>query len=51
MLTTVRDLLRYNREFAIGLGLIAFVLTIACLSFFSPYDPRDVYLGEPIWRR
>jgi peptide/nickel transport system permease protein len=47
MLTTVRDLLRYNRGFAIGLGLIVFILVIAGASFFSPYDPRDVYLTPP----
>lgn len=47
MLTTLRDLFRYNREFAIGLGLIIFVLIIAAMSFFSPYDPRDIYLAPP----
>lgn len=47
MLTTVKDLLRYNRSFAIGLILICFILVIAACSFFSPYDPRDVYLVAP----
>ncbi|NJO37500.1 MAG: ABC transporter permease [Rhizobiales bacterium] len=47
MLTTLKDLLRYNREFAIGLVLMIFVLIIASMSFFSPYDPRDIYLAPP----
>jgi peptide/nickel transport system permease protein len=47
MLKTLRDLLRYNRSFAVGLGLICFVLIIAACSFFSPYDPRDVYVVPP----
>ena len=44
MLTVLRDLLRYNREFAAGAALMAFVLIISCLSFFSPYSPQDIYL-------
>jgi peptide/nickel transport system permease protein len=44
MLTVLRDLLRYNREFAAGAVLMAFVLIISCLSFFSPYSPQDIYL-------
>jgi len=47
MLNTLKDLLRYNRSFAVGLGLIGFILVIAACSFFSPYDPRDVYLAPP----
>jgi peptide/nickel transport system permease protein len=47
MLKILRDLLRYNREFAIGLGLLVFILVIAAMSFFSPYDPRDVYMVPP----
>jgi peptide/nickel transport system permease protein len=47
MLTVIRDLLRYNREFAIGLGLLCFIVVIASFSFFSPYDPRDIYLAPP----
>jgi peptide/nickel transport system permease protein len=47
MLAILRDLLRYNREFAIGLGLMGVILTTAGLSFVSPYDPRDVYLVAP----
>jgi peptide/nickel transport system permease protein len=47
MLTILRDLLRYNREFAAGAALMAFVLTVSCLSFFSPYAPEDIYLAPP----
>jgi peptide/nickel transport system permease protein len=47
MLKILRDLLRYNRSFAVGLSLLALVLAIAACSFFSPYDPRDVYLAPP----
>lgn len=47
MLRTLRDLFRYNREFTVGLVLIGFILAIAACSFFSPYDPRDVYLAPP----
>jgi peptide/nickel transport system permease protein len=47
MLTILRDLLRYNREFAAGTALMAFVLIISCLSFFSPYSPQDIYLVPP----
>jgi peptide/nickel transport system permease protein len=47
MLTTLRDLLRYNREFAIGLALMLFVLAIAGLSLLSPYPPQDIYLAPP----
>jgi len=44
MLTILRDLLRYNREFAAGAVLMTFVLIVSCLSFFSPYSPQDIYL-------
>jgi peptide/nickel transport system permease protein len=47
MLTILRDLLRYNREFAAGTVLMAFVLIISCMSFFSPYTPQDIYLVAP----
>lgn len=47
MLTILRDLLRYNREFAAGTALMALVLVISCLSFFSPYSPQDIYLVPP----
>ena len=47
MLTVLRDLLRYNREFAAGAVLMAFVLIVSCLSFFSPYSPLDIYMVPP----
>lgn len=47
MSRVLRDLLRYNREFAVGVVLLTFVLAIACLSFFSPYPPNDTYVVPP----
>lgn len=47
MLVILRDLLRYNLEFRIGLVLVAIVLVMAGLSFVSPYPPGDVYLVPP----
>jgi peptide/nickel transport system permease protein len=43
----LRDLLRYNVEFRIGLFLVAIVVGFAVLSFFSPYPPNDVYVVPP----
>jgi peptide/nickel transport system permease protein len=47
MLKIVRDLLRYNREFAIGAMLALLVIGIAGLSFFSPYAPNRIYIVPP----
>jgi peptide/nickel transport system permease protein len=47
MLKVVRDLFRYNREFAAGAVLILFVLGVAAASFFSPYPPADSYVVPP----
>lgn len=47
MLVILRDLLRYNLEFRIGLVLVVIVLVMAGLSFVSPYPPGDVYLVPP----
>jgi peptide/nickel transport system permease protein len=47
MLRTLRDLIKTNREFAVGVGFIAIVLGIAALSFFSPYPPLDTYVVPP----
>lgn len=47
MLAILRDLLRYNAEFRIGLALVAIVFTMAALSFVSPYPPSDVYVVPP----
>ena len=47
MLTILRDLIRYNIEFRIGLALVSVVVTVALMSFFSPYPPADVYVVAP----
>lgn len=44
---TVLDLLRYNREFAAGVMLLAIVAGIAAASLVSPYPPLDVYVVPP----
>jgi peptide/nickel transport system permease protein len=46
-LTVLRDLFRYNSEFAVGVVLLLIVLVIAGCSFFSPYPPLDVYVVPP----
>jgi peptide/nickel transport system permease protein len=43
----LRDLLKYNVEFRIGLFLVTVVLGLTVLSFFSPYPPNDVYVVPP----
>ncbi|MDO9712706.1 ABC transporter permease [Paracraurococcus lichenis] len=47
MLAILRDLLRTNWEFALGLLLTGIVLVVAALSFVSPYPPLDVYVVPP----
>jgi peptide/nickel transport system permease protein len=47
VLKIVRDLLRYNREFALGAILILFVFGFAVASLFSPYPPLDSYVVAP----
>lgn len=47
MLATIRDLFRYNREFALGSILLLFVITVAAASFLSPYPPQDSYVVPP----
>jgi peptide/nickel transport system permease protein len=47
MLKIVRDLLRYNREFAIGCVLVGFIVVISAMSFFSPYSPYDAFVVFP----
>ena len=47
MLVILRDLLRSNREFAIGIVLLAVVVVMAALSAFSPYPPNDSYVVPP----
>lgn len=47
MLSILRDLIRYNMEFRVGLALVTIVFTMAALSFVSPYPPSDVYVVPP----
>jgi peptide/nickel transport system permease protein len=47
MLTTLRDLLRYNIEFRIGTILVGMVAIMAALSFVSPYSPIDTFVVAP----
>lgn len=46
-LAVLRDLVRYNLEFAAGLVLVGLVVVMALLSFVSPYPPLDVYVVAP----
>ena len=41
MLTTVRDLFRFNPSFRFGAVILVFVLLMVVLSFFSPYAPDE----------
>jgi peptide/nickel transport system permease protein len=54
MFKILRDLFRYNREFALGAILTVIVVGIAVLSAFSPYDPLDTYVvpldAPPSWQ-
>ena len=47
MFRIARDLFRYNLEFALGSILTGFVIVIAALSVFSPYNPLDTYVLPP----
>jgi peptide/nickel transport system permease protein len=47
MLVILRDLIRYNVEFAVGLVLVGIVAAFAMLSFFSPVDPSLIYMTVP----
>jgi peptide/nickel transport system permease protein len=47
MLSVIRDLLRYNIEFAIGMVLTGIVVIFSCLSFFAPVDPTMIYVAPP----
>ena len=47
MLKILRDLLRYNREFAAGVVLLSFVILVAAASFFSPYPAADSFVVPP----
>ncbi|KKB09099.1 ABC transporter permease [Devosia chinhatensis] len=47
MFSVLRDLIRYNIEFAIGLVLVTIVVIFAALSLFSPVDPTLIYMAPP----
>lgn len=47
MFAVLRDLIRYNTEFTIGLILVGVVTIFAALSFVSPVDPSQIYLAIP----
>lgn len=47
MFSVLRDLIRYNIEFAIGVVLVCAIVIFACLSFISPVDPTAVYAAIP----
>ena len=47
MFSVLRDLLRYNIEFAIGVLLTSVILIFSLLSFVSPVDPTLVYTAFP----
>ena len=47
MLATLRDLLRYNAQFRIGVILVGLVATMAGLSLVSPYSPIDTFVVPP----
>src|SRR6266481_4774330 len=47
MLGILRDLLRYNAEFRIGIVLVGFVVILSVLASFSPYPPENVYVVPP----
>jgi peptide/nickel transport system permease protein len=47
MFAVVKDLIRYNIEFAIGCVLVGLIVIFALLSFFSPVDPTLIYVAIP----
>lgn len=47
MFAVLRDLIRYNVEFTIGLILVGAMVIFAGLSFFSPIDPALIYMTIP----
>lgn len=47
MFAILRDLLRYNIEFAIGSFLIGVIVLFALASFFAPADPSMIYVVPP----
>ncbi len=47
MFVVIRDLFRFNREFAIGAILILIVAAVSMASFLSPYDVKLQYIVPP----
>ena len=47
MLNIVRDLFRYNREFAVGAILLVLICAMAALSAVSPYPPSNIFVVAP----
>lgn len=47
MFSVIRDLFRYNAEFAVGVILVGLVIGFSLLSFVSPVDPTMVYRVPP----
>src|SRR3569623_1481330 len=47
MFSVLRDLIRYNTEFAAGLLLVGIVVVFSLLSFVSPVAPTMVYRVPP----
>lgn len=47
MFAVIRDLVRYNIEFTLGVLLVGGIIVFAALSVFSPYDPQMVYVVAP----
>ena len=41
------DLLRHNREFALGIFLTEIILIYAAISPFAPYSPELIYVVPP----
>jgi peptide/nickel transport system permease protein len=47
MARTLLDLLRFNRQFAVGVVVLGLIAAFSCLSFFSPYPPNDSFVVPP----
>ncbi|MBE0530463.1 MAG: ABC transporter permease [Rhodospirillales bacterium] len=47
MLSILKDLLRYNREFAAGAALLGIVVAMSAMSALAPMPPDDVYVVPP----
>jgi peptide/nickel transport system permease protein len=47
MFVVLRDLIRYNIEFAIGCILVGSIVIFALLSFVSPVNPTLIYVAIP----